>query len=113
MAAMTTVLTEFADNGNSRTFSLSGHTALKPRIVIQKRKIVTNQNGSAEDTVDVVYGTEDASGNILPGRASFGANVRRPVNGNASDVSAALAVFRDIVNSDEFENMVTSQNFLK
>jgi hypothetical protein len=113
MAAMTTVLTEFADNGNSRTYSLSGHGALKPRIVIQKRKVATTSTSSAEDTVDVIYGTEDSAGNILPGRTSFGAVVRRPVNGDDADATAALAVFRDIVNSDEFAAMVVSQNFLK
>ena len=39
MAAMTTVLTDFSQSGNSRTRTTSGHTAVKPKLVIEKRRV--------------------------------------------------------------------------
>lgn len=113
MPTMATALTEFSDNGNSRTYTLTGHTAVKPQIVIQKRVVATAANASAEDTINVVYGTSDADGNPLPGRVSFAITVRRPVQGQASDVTSALAVVRDIVASDEFANTIDTQEYLK
>lgn len=113
MAAMSTVLTEFSDNGNSRTYTRTGHSALNPRLVIQKRKVATSPQGSAEDTIDIISGTLDADGNMLPGRIAFSVTIRRPVLGQATDVTAALAVLRDIVASDEFTSTVNTQNYLK
>lgn len=113
MPAMATVLTEFSDAGNSRTSTLAGHTALKPRIVIQKRKVAVDDASSPEDHISVVYGTVDAAGAILPGKIAFEVSLRRPVLGLAADVTAALAVFRDIVASDEFTAVTTTQNWLK
>lgn len=113
MPAMSTPLTEYSDNGNSRTFSTTGHTALKPKLVIQKRKIASNAQASAEDHISVVYGTADAEGAILTSKVAFDVSVRRPILGDAADVTAALAVLRDIVASDEFGATVTTQNWLK
>lgn len=113
MAAMTTVLTEFADNGNSRTYTLAGHTAVKPKLVIQRRVVATAPNSSPEDTFDVVIGTTDAEGMVLPGRVTFSVKARRPLQGQAADTAFALAIARDIVNSDEFANTVMTQEWLK
>jgi type IV secretory pathway VirJ component len=110
---MATVLTEFSDSGNSRTSTLAGHTALKPRIVIQKRKVAVNDASSPEDIVSIVYGTTDAAGAILPAKVAFEVSLRRPVLGAPADVTAALAVLRDIVASDEFTAVTTTQNWLK
>jgi hypothetical protein len=41
------------------------------------------------------------------------ATVRYPVSSTATAISAALAVLKDIVASDEFASTVTTQNFLK
>jgi len=112
MAAMTTVLTEFADNGNSRTYTQASHTALKPLLVLQKRKVPSGNQTVIEDTVTVLSATEDSDGAILPQRVSFSATVRRPKDGTAADVTAMLAVFRDIVAGDEFANMVDTQEYL-
>lgn len=109
MAAMTTSLTEFATNGDSRTYTYAGHTAVDPRLVLQKRKVATGSASVIEDTISVLSGTDDADGNILQQRVLFTATVRRPVNGAAADVTAALAIFRDIVAGDEFGNTVTTQ----
>jgi hypothetical protein len=48
----------------------------------------------------------------MPSRVTFSATVRRPIGGDAADVTAQLAVFRDIIAGDEFGAMVTTQNWL-
>lgn len=112
MAAMTTVLTEFADNGNSRTYTTSGHTAVLPKLVIQKRKVASSAEGSSSITVSVVHGTEDASGNPLASRVAADVSFRFPLNGASADVAAVLAVLKDIVAGDEFANSVSTQEWL-
>jgi hypothetical protein len=113
MAAMSTALTEFADNGDSRTFTYTGHKASDPRLVIQKRKVPTGDQVVAETSLSVVSGTEDAGNIPLAQRVSFQAVVRYPIAGTYADVTAALAVFRDIVASDEFTASVQTQNWVK
>ena len=71
MAAMTTALTEFSDNGNSRTYTYTGHTATEPRLVIQSRKIAAGSNSGLEDTVTIVFSTEDNAGEILSNKLLF------------------------------------------
>lgn len=112
MAAMTTSLTEFADNGNSRTYTYTGHTAAEPRLVIERRKTATGATSVIEDTFQVLSSTEDAAGDLLSSKVLFEAKARRPVNGITADVTAALAIFRDIVAGDEFTNTVNTQNWL-
>lgn len=112
MAAMTTVLTEFADNANSRTSTISGHTAVQPKLVIEKRRVPEGNQTMVEYSFKVVEATTDADSLILPQKVSFEAIVKHPLLGQSSDVTAALAVFRDIVAGDEFANSVTTQNWL-
>jgi hypothetical protein len=112
MAAMTTALTEFSDNGNSRTYTYTGHTAGEPRLVIQKRRVPTGQQSVIEDTVTVYSSTEDATAELLASKVSFSVVVRRPIDGIAGDVTAALAIIRDIVAGDEFTNTVSTQEWL-
>lgn len=112
MAVMATSLTEFSSMGNSRTSSLSGHTALKPKLVIQKRKVPTTSNSVAENDIRIVFGTEDAAGSPLVQKIQLSVNTRIPVSGNAVDASAALVILRDIVASDDFGATFLSQNWL-
>lgn len=112
MAAMTTALTEFSDNGNSRTYTYTGHTASDPHLVIQRRRVPAGNQSVIEDTFSVVSGTEDANGDILTSKVNFSATVRRPLDGIAGDVTAALAIFRDIIAGDEFTNTVNTQEWL-
>lgn len=112
MAAMTTALTEFADNGNSRTYTYTGHTAVEPRLVIQRRKIATGSTSVLEDTIQVLSSTEDAAGAILSSKVMFEVKVRRPADGISADVTAALAIFRDVIAGDEFTNTVNTQEWL-
>jgi hypothetical protein len=112
MAAMTTALTEFSDNGNSRTYVYTGHTPSDPKLVLQKRRVASGNQLTSEDTVTVLSGTEDSNGDLISERVTFTATVRRPINGIAGDVTAALAVFRDIIAGDEFGNTVDTQEWL-
>lgn len=113
MAVMTTVLTEFADNGNSRTYTLPSHTATEPRLVIQKRKVAVNGTSMIEDIITSISSTEDAAGVLLDGKISFETKIRRPVNGIAADVTAAQTIHREIVASDNFANTVSTQEWLQ
>lgn len=112
MAAMSTALTEFSDNGNSRKYTVSGHTVSKPKLVIQKRKEAIGGQTVAEVSFQVVYATEDADGNVLPSKALFEAVHRFPISGQTADRDAALAVFRDIVAGDEYANSVGTLEWL-
>lgn len=112
MASMTTVLTEFSNNGNSRTSTTSGHTASKPKLVIEKRKVAEGNSQMAEYSVKVVHATQDADAVILSNKVSFECVVRYPLLGQSTDVTAALAIIRDIVASDEFANSVSTQEWL-
>lgn len=113
MANFATVITEFSDKENNRTYMVSGHTVAAPRLVIQKRKVPTAVSGVAETHLMVVFGTEDAEGLPLASKVVFDAGVRFPANGQADDVTAALAVFRDFVASDQFTAMVNSQAYVQ
>jgi len=112
MAGMTTVLTEFSDNGNSRTSTYTGHTALEPRLVIEKRRVPDTNQSMIEYSAKIVSSTEDSDGAILSEKVTFEAVVRYPKLGLAADVTAALAIFRDVIAGDEFGNSVTTQEWL-
>jgi hypothetical protein len=112
MAAMTTVLTEFANNGNSRTCTLSTHTAVVPHLVIEKRRVPVGNQSVIEYSCKVIRATLDADGDVLTNKVSFEVLVRYPVLGDSDDVTASLATFRDIIAGDEFANSVTTQEWL-
>lgn len=113
MAVMTTALTEFSDNGNSRTYTYTGHTASEPRLVLQKRRVPAGNQSVVEDTITVLSSTEDSAGDLLSSNVTFSVTIRRPKNGISADVTAALAIIRDIVAGDEFTNTVNTQEWLK
>jgi len=112
MAAMTTALTEFADNGDSRTYTTSGHTASKPKLVIQKRRVPVGNQQMVESTISVIHAPEDSAGAILSNKVAFSAIVRYPLDAIAADITAAETIFKDIVAGDEFLNTVDTQEWL-
>lgn len=113
MPAMATVLTEFSDSRDSRIYTQADHTALKPMLVIQKRRTPQGNQNVAEVSVAVISATVDAADVPVVQKVTFTATVRYPINGDAADVTAMLAVFRDIVASDEFANSVNTQEWLE
>lgn len=112
MAAMTTVLTEFSNTGNSRTSTLSGHTAVKPRLVIEKRRVPEGNQTMVEYSAKVVYATEDDDGVILTNKIALEVTGKYPVLGQSTDVTAALAIIADIIAGDEFANSLSTQEWL-
>lgn len=112
MAAMSTALTRYSTKENSVTFKTSGHTFVKPELVVQTRRPAIGNQVNHEDQVQVVLGTEDAEGNPLQSKINFTVVVRRPITGIAGDLTAAMAIFRDIVASDEFTAMVSDSSLL-
>lgn len=112
MAAMTTALTEFSTMGNSRTSTLTGHTATKPYLVIEKRRVPEGNQTMAEYSCKVVKATVDGDGDVLSNKVSFEFVVRYPVLGLSTDVTAALAVIRDVIAGDELANSVDTQEWL-
>jgi len=112
MADMTTPLTKFSQNGNSVTYTVTGHTVQKPRLVLQKRKIPSSDsNAVAQLDTSIVYGAVDSAGAVLPSRIMLTVSARRPVSAVSTDVDNAVAVFRDFVASDDFVNAINSQLF--
>ena len=112
MAAMTTTLTEFSQAGSSRTSTLTGHTAIKPKLVIEKRRVPEGNQTMVDYSCKVVLATEDADGEVLSNKVSFEVAVRYPVLGTSADVTAALAFIVDIIAGDEFANSVSTQEWL-
>lgn len=113
MASFATVISEFSDSENRRTYAVTGHTVQKPKLVVQKRSVPKTTTSVGESQLMVVYGTLDATGVPIASKVVFQASVRYPANGLSADISAALAVFRDLVASDEFTNLVNSQGYVK
>lgn len=113
MAAFTTVLKEYRDSGDLRVWTISGHTALDPYIVTQTRREPAASNANLETTIKVAKGTQDADGNLLASRVVFSATVKYPKQGQSADVTAALAVFRDLVASDEFTDATNTLNYVQ
>jgi hypothetical protein len=109
---MTTVLTEFSNNGNSRTSTLTGHTAIEPKLVIEKRRVPDGNQTMVEYSCKIVSATEDGDGAVLANKVSFEVIARYPILGQSTDVDSALAVMRDIVANDEFANSVNTQEWL-
>lgn len=112
MAALATTLTEFADNGDSRTYYTSGHTASKPKLVLNKRKVPVGNQTVAEFSASVIHATEDPDGAVLPQKVSMQAVVRYPIDGDSADIAAVLAIFQDVVQSDEFASSVTTTGWM-
>lgn len=112
MGAMTTSLTTFSEEKNKRTSTYTGHTVSDPHIVIETRRVPDGNQEVMESKIKVVSGIEDSDGMILTSKVSFEATVRYPIAGIAADVTAALAIFRDIVAGDEFANVVSTQEWL-
>jgi hypothetical protein len=113
MAAMSTVLEEFSDSGNSRTYVAPAHTVLKPALVIQKRQVAPSVNGASQDSVKVVFGTLDTAGAPHSVKDSIEIIVRRSPSGVDADLTAAVTLAREIVASSNFDAMVAGQSWLQ
>lgn len=103
MANMITVLTgPIARNGMTSTYTTLGHSLSKPKLVIQKGKAPSNPDASGESRVSVIHATTNSDGDILAGKIVLESSCRHPVNGQETDLDAAIVIFRDFVASDQF-----------
>lgn len=112
MAALSVVLTPFSTVGNSRTSSLVGHTALKPRLVIEKRRVPENGQNMIEASIKSLYATANAEGIVLPQKVTIETIVRYPANGSSAELDLAVANHRAIVASDNFATTAATQQWL-
>lgn len=112
MAAMSTTLVLQGSSLDQANYSYTGHTGLRPKLVLQRRVPLTGNRTVMEDSITVLEATEDDDGALLPQKVTFQVIVKRPALGQAAEVTSALAVFRDIVASDEFGAVVTDQALL-
>lgn len=113
MTALVTAVTEFSNTGNTRVYTLPSHSVTASKKLTQTRKVPVGNQTSIEDKLYVQYSTNDADGVEIPQKISFTVQVVRPIGHTAADVTSALAVFRDVVQSDEFTNVVNTQEYLK
>jgi len=118
MASLSATLTEFADNGNSRTYTSSGHTSVKPKLVIEKRVVPVGNQTMAEFSAAIVQAVNGADGGIAAQKVSYEVKVRYPtIDADSTDLSsvqdAALVLLRDFVASDEFTASHKTQNWVE
>lgn len=111
MAAMSTTLHEYSRNGDRRTSVLAGHTTQKPKVFVCNRKVPSGNQTVSEASAVVSFATEDADGIVIPQRQSFSVYVRSPIQGDTADLTAALAVFRDFIASDEFTTFASTAQY--
>jgi len=113
MASFTTVINEFSNKENSRTYEVTGHSVNKPKLVLQKRRANTSGQTTVEDSLSVIYGTEDSNGVYLDPKIVFTFTARRPKAAISTDVDAALVVMRDLFASDEVTAMIAGQSLIQ
>lgn len=113
MSQLTTPISEYSDNGNTRTYAVQGHLAAKPFLVIQKRSAPGGVNASTEMSFRVIKATTNAIGDIIPNKASVEVVVRCPNQGKPDDLQTAFTLAKEIIASDEFRASVTSLTWLK
>lgn len=114
MAAMSTALTGFSNNGNTRTYTMTAtHTASKPRLVVQSRRVPSGNQTVLENRLSVIIATTDTAGKVIPERTTAQVIQRKSINGDSADDTLCLSTLRDLVNSDEFGVMWTTQNLIK
>lgn len=113
MATIAIPLVEFNDVDNKRTYSLATHSATKPSLLIQSRKVASASKSTSETTLQVVQATVDPLAIPLAQKISLSAVIRYPNNGANADLDLAIANFRAVVISDEFVSAIKAQTYIK
>lgn len=115
MAALAATLTSFSMERDSKTYTSAGHTARRPRLVVQKRRVPSKEGAVASMETTIIRGTVDEAGLPLSSKVAFGVSIRFPNNIGSSetDLTDALVLLRDVVASDEFAATLTTQGFIK
>lgn len=113
MATIAIPLVEFNDVDNKRTYSLATHSATKPSLLIQTRKVPSAAKTVAETGLQVVQATFNAVSEPLVQKINLALTVRYPIDGVTADLDLAIANFRALVISDEFVTAIKAQTYIK
>lgn len=113
MAIITTAYKQFNDSNNARTWSLPGHTVLKPLLAIQRRVVPQGNKRTAKTELSFVAGTVDADSLTVAEKHRITVTVDTAVYGASADMTALLVLFREAIASDEFTAAVSSQDYVK
>lgn len=106
MGALVATLTEFSNSGDSFTYTTTGHTATRPKLVIMKRRVPEGNKTVAVLSVDVIHATEDSDGNIMPSKIVGGMSFRVPIGFLAADLANVKTLFKDLAQSTELDNAI-------
>lgn len=112
MANMTTLLTQRSDTADQREWAAPSHSLAAPFLIRQKRAVAKTLTGRATDTISVLKGGVDNVGAPLAIPLSVSINISRQANMASSDAAAALALFREIVASDNFGVAWNTQGYI-
>lgn len=112
MAAMSTALTQRSDAADTREWQLPTHTLAVPFLVRQRRTTAKTLTGRATDGLSFLRGGADTAGVALASPLTATINLIRQANVSSTDSAAALAIFREVVASDNFAAMWNSQTYL-
>jgi len=112
MAVMTITLSEYADNGNSRTFAKSGHSFETSRLVVQSRKQPLGNITVGTTDTNVKFTTVNSDGDLLAALINLGVSSRIPRDAVEADVDEAITLLRDFVAADEFPAMVKAGTYI-
>lgn len=110
---MSTVLTPFSNQEHSKTSTTPTHTALLPFVVIEKRKVAEGNRTMVEQSNKVVKATQNAASETLANKVSVEIIARYPLEGDSADLTAVLTLVKEIVNSDNFANSISTQEWLQ
>lgn len=115
MAALATTLTGYTDKGDTRIWRTAGHTVVKPKLVMQKRRLPVGNQTTSELTISVLQAAVGEDDMVLPSKVLFSATVRIPTGIKAGETTVAdsLVIFRDVVQSTEFGDALTTFDHIK
>jgi hypothetical protein len=113
MAAFTTALKTFSDEGNKRTFTLSAtHTASEPRVLIQTRRVAEGVQTTMKNGLKLVFGLVDGSSVPRPEKLSGDLTVSVPVGTADATIDTFHARLSEYIASDEFKAALKTQNYI-
>lgn len=113
MANMTTSLVQRSDAADAREWQAPTHTLTVPFMVRQKRTSPKTLTGRASDSLSVLRGGVDNTGVALSTPLTLQLNVSRQANMAAADIAAAVALFREVVASANFDALISGQSYLQ
>lgn len=115
MASFTTVITGVSNTGNSRVYTLPGHTVLRTKYLTQKHKVPVGNQTVAETMLSFGIATVDGSGEDLQEKVGAALTFKTPVKMGASetDVDDMITYVRDFVASDQLVDAIKKQHFVQ